>query len=307
VAQNQATKVSGVSLTESGNTSGETFTVVVSDGFGVLGTMGGAGSIVSSKAGETLTITGTVAQVNTDLGALTDDDAATAPDTITINASDDFGNSAAAQSIAVTVTPASGALSIAAPATATVGVGRVNPIAGISVSESPPTTGETFTAILTNGHGVLSATASGGGDTVVQSNAGKTLTIEGTLAQVDADLATLTDTDRTFPSDTITVNASDSFGNVATQTTTVITVNGLPVITAPSKATVAQNQATPVSGVSLAESGTTSGEPFTVVLSDCAGVLGTTGGAGSIVSSKAGETLTITGTLAGEHRPGRVD
>jgi hypothetical protein len=112
-------------------------------------------------------------------------------------------------------------------------VGQVNPIAGVSLSESPTTTGETFTAILTDGHGVLSATASGGGDTVVQSNAGETLTIQGMLAQVDADLATLTDADNTVPSDTITVNATDSNGGHATAASIAVTVNGPPVIAAP--------------------------------------------------------------------------
>ena len=50
-----------------------------------------------------------------------------------------------------------------------------------------------------------------------------------------------------------------------------MTVDGLPVITAPTTATVGQNQATAISGVSLAESGNTSGETFTVTSSDAHG------------------------------------
>ena len=41
------------------------------------------------------------------------------------------------------------------------------------------------------------------------------LTITGSLAQVNTDLATLRDTDSTAGADTITVNATDSFGNSA--------------------------------------------------------------------------------------------
>ena len=38
------------------------------------------------------------------------------------------------------------------------------------------------------------------------------LSISGSLSQVNSDLATLTDTDGTTASDTITLNATDSFG-----------------------------------------------------------------------------------------------
>ena len=58
-----------------------------------------------SNGGKTLTIAGTLAQVNADLSTLTDDDASTASDTIAVNASDSFGNSAGQKSIAVTVQP----------------------------------------------------------------------------------------------------------------------------------------------------------------------------------------------------------
>ena len=106
-----------------------------------------------------LTITGSLAQVNSDLGTLTDTDAATAADTITVNASDSFGNSAAPQSIAVTVTSAIGPLAITAPASATVGVGQAGAISGVSISRDRPTTsGETFTVTLADTNGVLSAT-----------------------------------------------------------------------------------------------------------------------------------------------------
>ena len=52
-----------------------------------------------------------------------------------------------------------------------------------------------------------------------------------------------------------------------------ITVNGLPAITAPAAATVAQNLATAISGVSVSETGntTTSGETFTAVLATAPG------------------------------------
>ena len=97
----------------------------------------------------------------------------------------------------MTVTPQSGLPSITAPATAKVSLGQSSPIGGISVAETPTTTGEMFTAVLTDASGVLSATTAGtgGGGRITPSNGGKTLTISGTLAQLNADLTTLTDTD----------------------------------------------------------------------------------------------------------------
>ena len=56
----------------------------------------------------------------------------------------------------------------------------------------------------------------------VQSNGNHTVTITGSLAAVNADLATLSDTDGTAGADTITVNASDSLGNAATAQTIAV-------------------------------------------------------------------------------------
>ena len=119
----------------------------------------------------------------------------------------------------------SGTPVITAPTTATLGVGQPAAISGVSISESPITSGDAFTAVLTDTNGLLSAntSASGGGGTITSSGT-TSLTIAGTLAQVNADLTTLTDTDATTPSDTITVNASDSFGNTAAPQKIAVTV-----------------------------------------------------------------------------------
>jgi Domain of unknown function (DUF4347)/SdrD B-like domain/Bacterial Ig-like domain len=205
-----------------------------------------------------------------------------------------------------TISPASATPSISAPGTATVGVGEANSIGPITIAESPTTGGETFTAILSDSNGVLSANtgAVGGGGSITPSNGGTTLTISGTLIQVNADLTTLTDNDPTTPSDTLSINVSDSNGGTANAASISITVNGLPTISAPNSATVAQNLATSVTPVIVSETGntTTSGETFTVVVSDGAGVLaantGASGGGGTITPSNGNETLMINGTLA---------
>ena len=75
---------------------------------------------------------------------------------------------------------------------------------------------------LADSHGVLSASTVGNGDTVIAS--GTTLTITGSLSDVNSDLATLTDTNGTAGSDPITLTATDSFHNSATQQTLAMTI-----------------------------------------------------------------------------------
>ena len=255
VAQNAASPITGIALTEAGATAGETFTLVLSDTNGLLSaTARGLGSGTNQ-----LTLTGSLSAITTALGTLKDTDASLASDTIKVNATDGFNNQAAQQTITVDVTSASGKPSIMAPATAVIGVGQAGKISGISITETPVLSGETFTAVLSDSNGGLSATASGTAS-AVSSNGGKTLTISGALADVNAVLGTLSDTDTVTPSDTILVSATDSNGGSATQQSVAVTVNGLPQIAVTSPVTVNQNVATAISGLSLSETGNTSGE-----------------------------------------------
>ncbi len=302
--------IHGVKVRETGNTttSGETFTVVLADRHGVLSAntsaAGGGGMITPSHGGKTLTITGTLAEIDADLTTLTDDDPVAGSDRITIDVRDSFGNKAPPKSIAVTATGVPPV--ITAPPAATVGVDRPGAINGIRVSDTSKTADETFTVVLTDRHGLLSANASaaGGGGTITPSNDGKTLTITGTLAEIDADLTTVTDDDRTVGVDKITINARDSFGQKAIPKSIDMTVNGRPAITAPPTARVEADKAEAIHGVKVSETGntTTSGETFTVVLSDRHGILSADtsgpGGGGMITASNGSKTLTITGTLA---------
>jgi hypothetical protein len=167
-----------------------------------------------------------------------------------------------------------------------VGQNQAIAISEVSLSETGNVTGEIFTVTLADTNGLLSAdtSASGGGGTIT--GAGTTsLIITGSLAQVNSDLTTLKDTDGTAGSDTMAVNAFDSFGNIATQQTIAVTVNGPPVIAVPGAQTISVGQATTISGVSLSESGNVTGEIFTVTLDDTNGVLSASAtGGGDVVS-----------------------
>ena len=107
--QNAATAITGVSLAETGTTGGESFTVTLADS---AGNLAATGTGVSGAGTSALTISGSLSQVNADLATLTDTDISTAADTIAVNATDSFGNTAAQQTIdvTVTVTPQSNAI-----------------------------------------------------------------------------------------------------------------------------------------------------------------------------------------------------
>ncbi len=79
------------------------------------------------------------------------------------------------------------------------------------------------------------------------------LSIVGTLSQVNAVLKTLTDKDTTPGPDIITVTATDGLGNSATPQTIDVTVAGTPVITVPMPQTLEVNDATAITGVSVAD------------------------------------------------------
>ena len=294
VNQNSATAISGLALSETGNTAGETFTVKLTDTAGILSA---TGTGVSSSGSTSLTLTGSLAQVNSALASLTDTDASTTADTIKVTASDRLGEAAAAVGLAVTVAPvvANGAPVLKVPAAATVNQNSATAIPSLGLSETGNTAGEIFTVKLSDTSGTLSATGTG------VSGAGTTsLTLTGSLAQVNSALASLTDTDASTAADTIKITASDSLGGAAAGvgigvSVTPVVVNGAPVLTAPAAAGVKQNAATAISGLGLAETGNTAGEIFTVKLADTAGVLSATG---TGVSGAGTTSLTLTGSLA---------
>jgi hypothetical protein len=64
--------------------------------------------------------------------------------------------------------------------------------------------------------------------------------------------------------DAIIVVVTDRFGNASANQTGAVTVNGVPVITAPANAAVGVAHSNPIAGISLSESGNTTGELFTI-------------------------------------------
>jgi Ca2+-binding RTX toxin-like protein len=165
-------------------------------------------------------------------------------------------------------------------------------IGGISVADAAAAAAnESLTAILSDTTGLLSVTGAG-----VTTGAGTTqLTISGTLAQVNAELATLSFLDATFGSDTISIVTTDIRG-ASSSNTIAVSINAPVVTTAPGAASAQAGLTAPIGGISVADADAVSaGETVTVVLSDTTGLLSATG-LGVIGSGTT--QLKIAGTLA---------
>ena len=227
VGINQPDSLGTITIAETTTSSSETFTLTLSDTLGTLsantGAVGGGGTITPSNGGETLTISGSLTQVNADLTTLAEDEPATTPDTVSYSLSDSNGGTATPISTTVTVNSVP-SISATTPIAAVQGQAAAIPV---TVSESGDTSAETFTVAVTDTAATLSATTSvtNGGGTITPSNGGDTLTFVGSLTQVNADFSTLSDTPLVLTSQTITVAASDSLGNTAIQQAITVTVS----------------------------------------------------------------------------------
>jgi len=193
--------------------------------------------------------------------------------------------------------------------TAVVGVGKASSINGVSITEAGDTTGDTFTVTASDTNGDLSA-SNAGGATVTQVSSTE-VKIVGSLNQVNLALGTLTDTDASMASDTIVVTASDTNGDSAVPADMGVTVNGLPVITTPvNRVSLEVDEPTTIQGynaaftaiipISIAESGNTTGEQFTVDVTDSDGTIaeGTPVAGVTYTPLLSGRELQIQGSLS---------
>ena len=278
---------------------GENITVVLTDSSGQLSAfVGGSGgtATVTGSGTQQLTISGGLNQVNAALATLSFLGNNVGPDQIDVATSDGRGGSDD-HKIAITVTPGTNVpFSITAPSAAILGVNQPGSLGSISLAENPTTPGETFSIVISDVNGALSASTlvPGGGGTIVNSGA-NTLTISGTLDQVNADLTTLTDTDPSATSDSIFMLASTSNGGSAIALMD-LAVNGAPTITTPSDVRAPAGLATPVPLMKVSETGNTAGEFFVVILSDVNGLLSATFG-GSPVFGSGTNHLALSGSL----------
>ena len=215
----------GISVADSdAGSAGETITVTLADTTGQLSASNAGGAMVVGSGTTSLTLKGTLTQVNAAVGTLAILEGAAGGDTIALAVNDARGGSDS-RSITVTTTATPNIPPVTAvPGAQAETAGVTAALAGISVSDGDAgSAGETITVGLTDTTGLLSASAASGASLA---GAGTTsLTLSGNLTQVNAALATLTILETAAGSDTVTVTTSDGRGGsdshvIAVTTTT---------------------------------------------------------------------------------------
>ncbi len=233
--------------------------LTVSDLTGTLSMLDSNGNPLSGSGGHSISVSGTPDQINSELATLVEKAASSAAaDTVTISVSDSEG-SATSSSFSVNVTGSGSTggapvLAVAAPASLAATARMVLPVTGVAVSDSHIAAGGVQeTVVVTDKYGKLSMINSAG--TVVAGSGGQSITLTGSLAVVNAELATLT---YTAPAgtgtDSIAIAASDSAGATSSRS---IPVAFTPYGTLPAYFQLADTAGDPLSRQSYLSSGAT--------------------------------------------------
>ena len=189
---------------------------------------------------------------------------------------------------------------LTAPGSTLAQEGNATSVSGISVADPDATSAQkNFTVTITDGTGTLSASTNvGGGGGGITGAGTAQLTIAGTLAQVDADLSTLTVNEPSLSPDTITASVIDGRGGSAGPAQTAVSVNAPALIAAPSTATASLSGAVAITGVSISDAdASTASETLTVTLRDTNGDLAATA-SGAALTGSGTTNLSLSGTLA---------
>ncbi|MBI3446409.1 MAG: DUF4347 domain-containing protein, partial [Magnetospirillum sp.] len=294
--------ISGLALADTYSNSSVTATV--SDLHGNLNfTASGSASIGGNDSGS-VTITGSLADVSSTLNSLkyTTTATGTTSDTISLSINDNGatanligGDKTASTSIAVSLT-GNDIPVVTAPALQSFTDTNQHAISGAAVADTLSAASVTATVAAQSGN--LNFTASGAAG--IGSNNSGSVTITGTLADVNATLASLkyTTTATGTAGDTVTVSVNDNntngIGGAKTGSNSFqinLTGNDAPVVTVPGTQDISDLTAHALSGISLSD--TYSGATVTATVSASVGTLTGTGFTGSGTGS-----MTITGTQA---------
>ncbi|WP_179958434.1 DUF4347 domain-containing protein [Chitinimonas arctica] len=304
-----STTLAGATVSITGNfQSGEdvlAFTNSNATTFGNISASYSTGVLTLTSSGATAT----VAQWQAALRAVTyTNDVAqpnTATRTISFEVSDGNTNSAVVTKL-VSVASVNDAPQITAPATLSVTEDTASVLTGISFSDTDAG-GATVTVTLAVGTGTLSGISSGG---VTASGGGTaTLTLSGTLADINAYIAGSAVSFLTAGSATADVTLTttiDDGGNTgsggtqtdsASTTLNVAQVNDAPTITAPASIAVNEDVATSMAGISFTDIDAGSGA-VSVTLSVASGTLSATSGSGVTVTGSNSGSLGLSGSVA---------
>jgi len=236
--------VTGVSVTDAFAASNPgTLVLNLSDTSGLLAMTSG-GTQLAGSGTHAMSVTGTLAQINADLATLSYTAGSNAGgDTIIVDVWDQAGlegtktievTVAASASTSTSTTPATGP-AITVPAGESVSTGSTTTVAGTSVADAFAASNPgTMVLNVSDATGLLAMTSGG---TRLAGSGSHAMSVAGTLAQINADLATLSYTaGSTAGTDTISVNVWDQAGLDSTKTIGVTVAANPTIVIAASNA-----------------------------------------------------------------------
>lgn len=272
---------------------------------GVLAMTSG-GTKLAGSGTHTMSVSGTLTQINADLASLTYTAGSSAgTDSIAVDFTDQAGL-ASDKSIAVAVTaPASTGPAIAMPTSESVATDSTTAITGVSVTDAFAASNPGTVVLNLGATSGLIAMTNGSG-TLVAGSGTHAMSVLGTLAQINADLTTLSYTaGSSAGTDSISVDVWDQVGLEGTKSTAVTvkapttTTSSGPIITAPASDSVSAQSTSTVGGVSVTDAFAAI-NPGTLLLNLNAvtGKITMTNASGAKLAGSGTHAMTVTGTLA---------
>ncbi len=280
----------------------DSLSLSVSHGILNLGTTAGVSFVSGSNGASSITISGTIANLNAAVNGLvyTPTSGYVGSDDLSVDLTDWPHNRQCAGGIPITVSGSPP--TIAAPSTANLNEnGSFNFASTISVTDSTASgTSDSLALSVNEGRLVLSSTA--GLTFVSGSNGSSSMTVTGTLANLNADLNGLSYTPNSGYSgaDSLDLALDNSLNSLTGSAAVSITVNAPPAVSAQASAIVQENSAYGFPGTLSFTDPAASGGSDSLTLSAANGTLtlGATGGITIASGSNGSSSMTITGTLA---------
>ena len=240
----------GITVADANGATGDVLALSVTNGTLTLGSTSGV-TVKSGKNGTaSLSITGTLANLNKAVSGLTYAPTAlySGSDTLIISISNSGDGQSASASVALTITPAVAPV-ITAPATASLSENSSQVFStanGNAISFTDPNAGTSKTESLTLSvaKGTLKLASTTGLTFTAGKNSSASFTVTGTVTNLNNALngVTYTPTTDSSGADTLSISVSDPGDSLSASASVALTVNALPpTFSAPTTATVAVN------------------------------------------------------------------
>jgi hypothetical protein len=290
--------------------SADSLTLSVSHGTLTLATTSGLTFTSGSNGSALFTVTGTVTNLNAALNGLTYQPTAgySGSDSLAISIADSGDNLSASGSVGLTIATASPP-TITAPATGTLnenGSLAFSTANGNAISVADGSAGSSSDSLtLSVTHGTLTLASTSGLTITAGANGSASVTVSGTVTNLDAALNGLTYKPNAgySGSDSLSVSVTDPGDGLSASDSIPLTVNATlaPTITAPATASVAVNGSLVFSNKSITVTDASAGSNTErLVLTSTHGTLrlASTAGITFVSGRNASASMTISGTLA---------